>query len=470
MRKIILPAGFILLLFTLAGSVNASDYTQESNKGWKAGVAGVEITPGEYLWMRGYGGRTHPADGKISSLWAKALSLEDASGQRAVLITMDVCGLPKGMSDTIRNRLNRNYDLEKSQIILSFSHTHSGPFLRDPSGYKSYRLSPAEIEKIERYSDWLEDQIVGLAAKSLQSRVPVRIFSGTGVARFAVNRRNNVESALDPLKIPSGPVDHSVPVIKITGLSGEVLAVVFGYACHSTTLGLYQWSGDYPGFAQAALEEAFPGSVAMFFAGCGSDQNPLPRRTVSYARQYGKTLAASVEAVLNEPMRELESRLVTGYIETKLPYSTLPSREELERLAKESKGTTQEWYKRLLADVNNGRSLQSGYPDYPLQIWRIGKQTLVTLGGEVVVDYSLRLKQLLGEDLIVMAYANDYDPGYIPSVRVLREGGYEGASSITGSNQSVPWRADIEMIIIQKVLDLARQSGIEIPDSKLTNK
>lgn len=69
-----------------------------------------------------------------------------------------------------------------------------------------------------------------------------------------------------------------------------------------------------------------------------------------------------------------------------------------------------------------------------------------------------------------MAYANYYDPGYIPSVRVLREGGYERASSITGSNQSVPWRDDIEMIIIQNVLDLVRQSGIKIPDSKLTNK
>jgi hypothetical protein len=469
MKKTLL-FGFFIALFFLKFSANASDNRREISNLWKAGVARVEITPEEYLWMRGYGGRTHPADGNISSLWAKALSLEDASGQKAVLITMDVCGLPKGMSDAIRARLKKSYDLDKSKIILSFSHTHSGPFLRDPTGYKSYKLSAAEIEKIERYSDWLEDQIAGLAAKALKSRAPARIFSGTGVARFAVNRRNNIESALDPLKIPAGPVDHSVPVIKVTGLSGEVIAVVFGYACHATTLGLYQWSGDYPGFAQVSLEEAFPGSMAMFFAGCGSDQNPLPRRTVSYARQYGKTLAASVEAVMDEPMRELESVLVTDYIETELPYSTLPSREELEKLAKESKGTTQDWYKRLLADFDNGKPLPPGYPDYPLQMWRIGKQTLVTLGGEVVVDYSLRLKQLLGEDLIVMAYANDYDPGYIPSVRVLREGGYEGATSITGSNQSVPWRADIEMIIIRNVLDLARNSGIKMPDSKLTNK
>ncbi len=219
MRKRFLPSCFLLLIFTLENFLNASVYTQESTKGWKAGVAGVEITPGEYLWMRGYGGRTHPADGKISSLWAKALSLEDVSGQRAVLITLDVCGLPKGMSDAIRARLKKSYDLDKSRIILSFSHTHSGTFLRDPSGYKSYKLSSSEIEKIERYSDWLEGKIVGLAAKALKSQVPVRIFSGTGVARFAVNRRNNVESALDPLKIPANPVDHSVPVIKITGLS-----------------------------------------------------------------------------------------------------------------------------------------------------------------------------------------------------------------------------------------------------------
>src|SRR5690606_39897908 len=65
------------------------------------------------------------------------------------------------------------------------------------------------------------------------------------------------------------------------------------------------WSGDYVGFAQIALEKAYPGTTALFFQGAGGDQNPLPRRTVALAEQYGNTLAAAVERVVKEEMRPL---------------------------------------------------------------------------------------------------------------------------------------------------------------------
>ena len=69
----------------------------------------------------------------------------------------------------------------------------------------------------------------------------------------------------------------------------------FGYACHPTVLDGYEWSGDYPGFAQIELEKSYPGTVAMFFQGTGADMNPLPRRTVPLAQQYGEELAAAVQ-------------------------------------------------------------------------------------------------------------------------------------------------------------------------------
>ena len=295
---------FFMLTFSLAGSSDVSG----NKTGWKAGVARIDITPKGPLWMSGYAGRDHACGEKLHSLWVKALSLEDADGNLAVLVTMDLALLTRAMSDTIKNRLYRKYRLNQSQIILSWSHTHTGPVVRDEVFYDWLNLDQGEIEKIEKYSDLLENQIVHLVGKALESMMPVNISSGNGVTRFAVNRRNNVEAEINPVTNLNGPVDHSVPVIKVTKPSGEVLALVFGYACHSTTLNSYQWSGDYPGFAQIALEKTFPGTTAMFFAGCGADQNPLPRRSVGLAQQYGKTLAAAVEAVVSEPMKRTQSR------------------------------------------------------------------------------------------------------------------------------------------------------------------
>src|SRR5438128_2342338 len=116
--------GFVCLLW-LGLLLDAPAVAQ----GWKAGTARVVITPNEPQWQAGYASRTHAADGKLHDLWAKALALEDQTGQRAVLVTTDLLGFPKAMSDRIRDRLNSQFGLSKAHIMLTSSHTHSGPVL-----------------------------------------------------------------------------------------------------------------------------------------------------------------------------------------------------------------------------------------------------------------------------------------------------------------------------------------------------
>jgi neutral ceramidase len=441
------------------GMIEAKATTQA----WKAGVARVMITPEESMWMAGYAARDRPSEGTLQDLWAKALALEDGRGHRAVLVTTDLIGFRgSDMSDRIRDRLREDRGLSEDQLVLSSSHTHTGPeLLRQPEDYwglesESGQHSPEERDKVRRYSEKLEDQIVALVQQALDGLQPVQLFSGQGVARFAVNRRNNREAQLDPHTPLVGPVDHSVPVIKVTQPSGALLAVVFGYACHTTTLSIYQFSGDYAGFAQTELEEAFPGAAAMFFAGCGGDQNPLPRRTVGYARQYGKTLAAAVEAIITEPMRELSPQLTTAYSKVELGFANPPpTKDELSRIMEPDSGYPgylKDRAKVLLTQLERGMSLVTCY-SYPVQFWRIGDQDMVILAGEVVVDYSLELKRLLGKDLFVMAYANE-GMGYIPSARVLDEGGYEGSRSALFTT---PWAADIEEKIVSEVVRLAEE-------------
>src|SRR5262249_16959301 len=144
-------------------------------------------------------------------------------------------------------------------------------------------------------------EVVGAALADL---APAELSHGTGHATFATNRRNNKEADVPHLRDLGrlqGPVDHDVPVLAVRAPDGKLRAVLFSYACHATVLSFYQWCGDYPGFAQLELEKLYPGATALFFAGCGGDQNPLPRRNVALAEGYGKQLAEGVASVLRAP-------------------------------------------------------------------------------------------------------------------------------------------------------------------------
>ncbi|WP_372634975.1 neutral/alkaline non-lysosomal ceramidase N-terminal domain-containing protein [Fodinibius sp.] len=440
------------------------DRSQEG-QGWKAGVAKINITPERSMWLAGYGNRTEPSSGTMHDIWAKALALEDASGNRAVLVTADILGWPKGMSDEIRSRLQEELNLSKAQVMLNSSHTHSGPVL-EHSLVDIYPLDDEERRKVQEYSDELVEMTVQLIKEAYEDLSPAEIYSGSGVARFQVNRRNNDASTLFRRHDLNGPNDYAVPVLKVTTPGGDLRALTFGYACHPTVLGMNEWSGDYPGFAQIELEKEHPGAVAMFFQGAGADQNPLPRRTVPLARQYGRTLAAAVDRVLEEDdMQPLEPSLSTAYREVELDLNAPASVKELSRHAETASGYQQRWAERLLEKAERGESFRENYP-FPLQVWQLGDQNIFALGGELLIEYSIQLKEIFGYDSIVMGYTNDV-MAYIPTAEVLHEGGYEGASSQAVYGMPAKWSYDIETRILSQMVRLAETIGIEPPENKL---
>ncbi|MDF9798894.1 neutral ceramidase [Catalinimonas alkaloidigena] len=458
----------ILILTVLASAFFANIvYAQSSSEGWKAGVAKVIITPQQNLWMAGYGARDHPAEGKLHDLWAKALVIEDASGQRAVLISTDLLGVPKKLSDRIRDRLNEKLNLTRAQILLNSSHTHSGPVLEE-SLSDIYPLNEAQLNEVAGYSAVLEDQIVHLVSEAFASLEPVKIFTGNGTSRFQVNRRNNNAATLHMQTDLNGPNDYAVPVMKVQKEGGEMMAIAFGYACHPTVLSFYQWSGDYPGFAQMELEKRYPDATALFFQGAGADQNPLPRRTVALAKQYGQTLAAAVVRVLSEEMKELAPHLTTAYTEIALSLDSPPTKETLTKMIDESSSYQKRWAQKMLSKLEHDEAFESSYP-YPLQILKLGDQPIFSLGGELVVEYSILLKQIFGHEIFVLGYSNDV-MAYIPSTTILREGGYEGASSQIVYGLPSTWSPDIESNIINGMIELAKQAGVKKVESKLINE
>lgn len=454
----------ILSLLICPLLVTGQQEQSKIHKGWKAGVASADVTPTESMWMAGFGFRNKPSEGVTTDIWAKAIALEDENGKRAVLIAVDNAGIGKKLSDSIREKLKTAYNLTKEQIILNNSHTHTGP-----ATSAGWGRDAIQKEKIIKYAARLENQIVEITGKALNSLQPVKIYEGHGESRFQVNRRNNIQYMLQLQSQFEGPNMYDVPVIKVEKASGEILAILFGYACHASMLRDYKFSGDYPAYARMELEKLYPGATSLFFQGAGGNQIGYPRNTVENTRQCGKTLAAAVERVLSEPMRELAPTLVTSYAEINLESDkTPPTKEELQEIASNKNNPDSIRIKATedLDQLSRGKTLISTYP-YPIQVWKIGDLPLITLGGEPVIEYAIKLKLIFGQDAFVFGYSNDV-MAYISTPKILNEGGYEGSFSPFSSYQGtgVRWALNIEPMIIDEVLRLARQVGVQMAPKK----
>jgi hypothetical protein len=328
-----------------------------------------------------------------------------------------------------------------------------------------YPLDEEQRRRVDAYTRFFVARSLEAIAEARAQKKPACLAMGVGQASFAVNRRNNPEGEVPARRAAGslvGPVDHSVPVLRVTDATGELRCLLFAYACHNTVLDGYDWSGDYAGFAQDRLEADHPGVQAMFVAGCGGDQNPLPRRKISLAQDYGTLLAGAVEQVLKSTMTELAPSLDTRLEMVSIDLGPRPTREELQAIASRPPDYQQRWGARLLAETNAGTPTITSY-SVPVESWKIGSLDWVTIGGETVVDYSLKLKGLLGPNVWVTSYSNDV-MAYIPSLRVLREGGYEGQSSmIPYGMPAYRWGESIEDRLTDSVLRLVRGRGVPQP-------
>lgn len=390
--------------------------------------------------MAGYASRTKPSEGVRQEIFSKALALRDGNGRTVVIVTLDLVGISREQAAEIAAQCLGKFKLERQQILFNASHSHSGPLAMER---ESYRLPPDQVPVIERYGRELINNVVRTVAAALENMAPAELAFEQGFAGFAVNRRR-VGNRQYP-----GPVDQDVPVLAVRGADGKLRAVVAGYACHATVLSDYQINGDWPGYGQKELERANPGAVALFVAGCGADSNPLPRRTVELAQTYGRVFASAVGEVLEGKMRPVRGNLIAAFETIDVPFRTPPTRQELEERLKDKSATPRRHAERLLRILEQDGKLPTTYP-YPIHIIRFGDAVkMIALGGEVVVDYALRLKGLHGwNDTWVAGYSNDV-MAYIPSERVLREGGYEGGGAMLYQNHPGPFGEGIEETIVR---------------------
>jgi hypothetical protein len=440
------------------GTYPANHQRANQSTAWKAGVASVVITPEKPVWLAGYGSK-RPPDGKLHDLWMKSLAVQDSDGHRAVLITSDFQGVPKGMSNRVFEQLRTAYQLERRDVMFTFSHNHCGPRLGDDL-VDYYPVEAEQVELVNEYTDKMVSACVSLVGESLERLAPAILAIGEGRTTFAVNRRNNREADVPALLANgtplAGPVDHSVPVLSVTRPDGRFAAIVFGYACHPTTLNFTTWCGDYPGFAQLVLEKKCPGATAMFVNTCGGDQNPLPRRSVELCERYGNMLAVAVHDALQLPLQSVSAGLHSAFELIDLPYLSVVSRDELSGFLQDSNVIRARWAARMLKKLDAGDRFEPAYP-YPVHAWRLGNELLmIGTGAETLVDYALRFKREFGAGTWVCGYTDDMI-AYIPSRRVWEEGGYEGGSNLYEYGRpALRWAGDIEDRIAAAVHKLVR--------------
>ncbi len=403
----------------------------------------MDITPVHSLWMAGFALRKAPSQGMALPLHAKALALRCGVQPPAVLVTVDLLGLTARITDRVAAEVQRRHGVARANLLFNASHTHCGPVI-DEQLSVAYDLSADQWTAIRAYTARLEDQLIAVIGEALSRLGPAQVASGRGEAGFAANRRVRFT--------PDGPVDRSVPVLRVNRADGTALAILFGYACHNTTLqdGFVQYHGDYAGVAQAALERRHPGATALFMMGCGADVNPKPRGTLELVQAHGAALADAVDRALLTAT-PVESTMHTAYGTVDLPFVDAAARERWRQQLDIDQVYLRRHAALMEAAVQRDGHLPASQRD-PVQVWRIGTGlTLIALGGEVVVDYALRLaREYPGRNLWVAGYSNDVF-GYVPSVRVLREGGYEGGDAMIYYGRPGPFTDAVEDLIVREV-------------------
>ena len=434
---------------------------------FRAGTARSKITPEDFGWLGGYGHRNRPAEGVAADLWARALALEDKLGHRRVLVNADIHIFTRRLHREIVEAARKRFGLEQSEVMLIATHTHSGPAL--PEGFDpiiSWGLDERELRKLQTAADRIRDQTLDAMARALSGLRPARIsFARRGPVRCEPTRaqgrwgicvrgepggRCGPRCARSPRRVAqrSRRLPWCSPTPATIRRSGTVTMVSIAItritqawplsrsrnnSRHNRDLRDRCRGGD----RSSAARRSGAGEATWRNAECRRARHSRPDSPASSSRGVAYVVPGDPAAAEYGPFRAKYVELSAGPVVYRQRHA-----------------------RHILAQMDAG-TLPAEVP-LPIQIWWFGNDlTLIALGGEVGVDYALRLKRDLGADRVwPVAYANEV-PCYIPSARVLKEGGYEagwdleqgpGVPGATGNILFYGWAAPLAPGVEDRVL------------------
>ncbi len=413
---------------------------------YEVGVAEVDITPDYPVRLSGFGFRRTESEGLTSRIFAKALAIRDSTRSQgpAVLLTVDNLGIPDDLTREVAGRLEKKAKLNPARLAITATHTHTAPMLKSVCATLYGRpIPPEHQEHIDRYTRELTHKLEEAALAAIAALKPGKLELGIGSAGFAINRRTR-----------GGPVDHDLPLLAVRDADGKLRAIYTSYACHCVTLSHNKISGDWAGYARQLIEKNHPGVMALTSVGCGADSNPSSNPVgdrADIAEGQGKQIADEVERLLKVGLSPVTGALSTRMDAVSLAFDAPPTREQFEQKARSGDEYSRYHARVQLDRLDRGEKLLTEL-DYQIQTWAFGDQlAMVFLPGEAVVDYSLRLKREFDRSrLWINAYSNAA-PCYIPSERILKEGGYEGGGAMIFYDKPTKLAPGLEEKIVGEV-------------------
>ena len=437
--------------------------TEPESTSWFVGASKVDITPDEPVRLSGYASRLVPSQGIEDRLSARALVLSPGSSTQdaLVIVSIDAIGISAVMTERVLERVLPTLKIPRSRIVFCTTHSHTAPHLDGliPNLFgvpMSQEENAAMLRTTQKTIEGISKAVLDAAA----NLKPGTVEYGLGRAEFAINRRMLKDKQWVGIgTVDQGPVDRNVRILRVRDMSGKLLAVSYQYACHSTSISpdANKISGDWGGISASILEEKNPGCIALPIIGCGADANPNPRGTIELSRQHGAEMATSVQEVLSHELKALPKPTNAAFVLVALA-SQRPNKATLEGMQKSGSAHERNFANQWLELLSRKDRIPETYPA-PVHLWSFGKDLAwVFMGGEVVVDYQIRLEKELSQfaNVWVAGYVDDVF-AYVASERVRDEGGYEVDGSMLYYGQPGRWESGTEEKIVDRVLQLTQQ-------------
>ncbi|MAT14005.1 MAG: hypothetical protein CMJ46_01900 [Planctomyces sp.] len=444
------------LLWVSASTLDAADY--------EIGLSKLEITPTEPVRLSGYGNRTEPFERVEEPIFVRTMAIRHGEEPVHILSGVEGIGLSGVVTKRIAERLEAEFGISRERFALANSHSHTAPHTSEgiPNLFAA-PLSEAETAAMDRYTQYVEDQVAASVDQAIKALEPALLSWGEGASRLAMNRRiikGGVCVGMGPN--PDGIIDEQLPVLKVSSPDGELRGIIFNYACHCTTLVPQHnfVNGDWAGYAQKFLEEEYTDAIALCTIGCGADANPEPRGEFEHAIKNGRVIADEVKRVLKTQLDPIDDAPEASFGYAGLEYNRRDI-EEFRSLLNDPTPQVRRHAENMVEVYERKRRLPETYP-MPIQTWSFGDEmTMVFLGGEVVSPYAHRIRQELdnSKHTWVTAYANDVF-GYVPSESMISQGGYEVDFSQVFYNHPGPWASGTEDLVLKRVKEI-RENPVE---------
>jgi neutral ceramidase len=435
----------------------------------RAGAATVDITPAGSVFLFGYPHVPRYSTGVHDPLECSALFVQAERGG-ALFLACDLIFFSRDYAADIRRRVAGVAGLPVEAVMLTATHTHSGPVMADNLSNSADSVVP---KAVPAYLRWLADRIVEVSRAAVAAAEPVEMGLIVATAEGVGSNRHN----------PAGPADPEVPVLVVRSAArGEVRACLLLYAMHPTVLHEDSTliSSDFIGFSRQVLRsEILPQNCpVLYLQGAAGNQSPrhvTKANTFAEAERIGRNLARSVASAFTRleyvPVEEIVARRVMVEVQPRTLPDVAAAQEALARTREryeslKAKGAPRQAVRTaecdffgaektavLAAAAADGRlaaAIRTASPA-EIQLIRVGPWRFAAWPGEFFVEHGLSLKSRAPAGTWLVTLANGELQGYIATPGAVARGAYEATNAIFTVNNGPRF--------VERTLELIGETG-----------